>query len=200
MKLFFSPGACSLAPHIVAREAGIDLELVRVEPKDKRTSDGRDYLSINPKGNVPALELDDGRVLTEGAVIVQYLADLRPDTGLLPPAGSFQRYRVQEALNFVATELHKGFTPLFYRPSDDERAKLAAKLARRFEDVVRQLGSQRHLLGDEFSVADAYLFTILRWAEFTSIPLPPTLQAFVERVRSRPTVHEALTAEGVTGR
>jgi glutathione S-transferase len=197
MKLFFSPGACSLSPHIVAREAGIGIELVRIEPKDKRTSDDRDYLAINPKGNVPALELDDGRVLTEGVAIVQYLGDLRPDTGLVPPAGSFQRYRMQEALNFIATELHKGFTPLFYRPSDEERAKLEAKLARRFEDVVRQLGSQRHWFGDEFSAADAYLFTILRWAEFTKIPLPPTLAAFVERVGSRPAVRNALAAEGI---
>ena len=198
MKLFFSPGACSLSPHIVAREAGIGLELVRIDPKDKRTSDDRDYLTINPKGNVPALELDDGRVLTEGVAIVQYLADLRPDTGLVPPAGSFQRYRMQEALNFIATELHKGFSPLFYKPADDERARIETKLSRRFEDVVRQLGSQRHWFGDEFTAADAYLFTILRWAEFTNIALPVTLTAFVERVATRPAVRAAIAAEGMT--
>jgi glutathione S-transferase len=197
MKLFFSPGACSLSPHIVAREVGIDLELVRVDPKDRRTADDRDYLEINAKAYVPALELDDGRVLTEGVAIVQYLGDLRPDTGLVPPAGSFQRYRMQEALNFVASELHKGFTPLFYQPSEEERAKIERKLARRFEDVVRQLGSQRHWFGDEFTAVDAYLFTILRWAEFTNIPLPAPLSAFVERVATRPTVRAALAAEGL---
>ena len=197
MRLYYSPGACSLAPHLVAREGGIELDLVKVDLTSKRTADDRDYLEINAKAYVPALELDDGRVLTEGAAIVQYLGDLRPDSGLVPPAGSFQRYRMQEALNFVASELHKGFTPLFYQPSDEERTKIERKLARRFDDVVRQLGSQRHWFGDEFTAVDAYLFTILRWAEFTNIALPPPLAAFVERVATRPTVRAALAAEGL---
>jgi glutathione S-transferase len=197
MKLYFSPGACSLAVHVVVREAGLDVELVQVDLATKRTEAGEDFLAINPKGYVPALELDDGRVLTEAAMLVQYVADLRPGTQLVPPPASFERYRVQETLNFVATELHKAFSPLWHRPSDDVRAEIGATLTRRFEIVARQLGNHHYLFGDEFSVADAYLYAILRWARPTKVPLPPPLQAFVERVASRPAVQDALAIEGL---
>jgi len=186
-----------LSPHIVAREAGLPIELVKVDFKNRRTADGQDYLDINPKGYVPALELPDGRVLTEGVAIVQYIADQRPDLGLVPPWSSFQRYRVQEALVFVATELHKNFSWLFHRPSEEIRAIVETRLARRLGEAAAMLGSKVHLFGDEFTVADAYLFTILRWAKATKIDLPTVLQSYVDRVASRPAVQAALEAEGI---
>ncbi len=197
MKLYYSPGACSLAPHLVAREAAIDEELVKVDMPSKRTVDGRDYHEVNPKGYVPALELDDGQVLTEVAVVVQYLADLKPESKLVPPCGTFARYRVQEMLNFVGTELHKKFTPLWHRPSEEVRAPIVAELVRRFADVERQLGARAYLFGDDLTVADAYLYAVLRWARITKVPLPESLQGYMTRMVARPAVQAVHAAEGI---
>jgi len=197
MKLYYSPGACSLSPHIVAREAGLPVQIVLVA-RDKHLPDGSDYRAKNPKGYVPALELDDGELLTEGTAIVQYLADQAPDAGLAPPAGTLARYRLIEWLNYVATELHKGFSPLF-NPANPPEVKAAQKerIALRLELPARRLAETPFLLGDRFSAADAYLYTILRWAPSQGIDLHrwPSLAAFVDRVSSRPAVIAALDAE-----
>ena len=198
MKLYFSPGACSLSPHIVLREAGLPFELVRVDFKSKKTASGQEFSTINPKGAVPTLQLDGGEVLTEGPAIVQYLADQKPGSGLAPPAGSFERYRLMEWLNYVGTELHKGFSPLFKRDSTDAlkqatRDALLPKLAW----VASRLEGQDFLLGKTFTVADAYLFTILTWANHTGLNTTqwPALQAYFDRISARPAVKEALAEE-----
>jgi glutathione S-transferase len=199
MKLYYSPGACSLAPHIVLREAGLDHALVKVNTKAKQTADGRNYLDINPKGYVPALELDDGQVLTEAAVLVQYLADRAPVPGLAPAPGSADRYRLQEWLNFIATELHKGHGVLWYpNIPDDEKNRAREKLAARYDHLSTHLAGREWLLG-RYSVADAYLFTILNWAQWTGIDLSrwPVLQQYHARVAARPQVQQALKAEGL---
>lgn len=198
MRLYFAPGSCSLSPHIVLREAGVPFELELVSLNTHKTKDGRSFYDVNPKGYVPVLELDDGRVLTEGSVIVQYIADAHPkgDTKLLPPAGSFERVRVQEWLNFVATELHKAFSPLFAKTTpDDLRAAIKEKIGKRLDYVATQLGDKPYLTGDAFTVADAYLFTILRWSFSMKIDLPKVLAEYVARVSDRPAVREALTVE-----
>ena len=196
MKLYFSPGACALHPQITLREAGVPFEMVRVDLRSHKVSDGSDYYEINPKGYVPALRLDDGSVLTEGCVIDQYVADLRPEKKLLPPAGSIERVRVQEWLNFIASEVHKSFSPFFGK---DEAAKDAARprLTGRFELIEKTLSKHPYLTGDVFTVADAYLFNMLRWAAFASFDLArwPGVQAFSDRVSARPAVQEALAAE-----
>jgi glutathione S-transferase len=196
MKLYFSPGACSLHPHITLREAGLHFELVRVDLRTHQTKDGADFYAINPKGYVPVLELDDGARLTEGAIIDQYVADLRPESHLLPPAGTMERYRVQEWLNFLASEIHKAFAPLF---GQDEAAKEAAraKLAKRFDFVAQSLGSKTFLTGDAFTVADAYLYNMLRWATFKGMELSrwPSLAELYARLEARPAVQAALAAE-----
>lgn len=200
MKLFFSPGACSLSPHIVARELGLSFELVKVDGKAKRTADDRDYLTINPKGYVPAIELDDGAVLTEGPAIVQYLADQRPDAGLAPANGTLARYRLQEWLGYINSELHKSYSPLFTPGTSDEaRAERQAYLRRRYELVDSTLAKQPYLLGETFSVADAYLFVVTNWANFVKLDLSSFthLMAFQARVAGRPAVQEALAAEGL---
>lgn len=197
MKLYYSPGACSLAPHLVAREAGIDVELVKVDLTSKRTADDRDFHTVNPKGYVPTLELDEGRIVTEVAVVVQYLADLKPESGLVPACGTFERYRVQESLNFVASEVHKRFTPLWHRPAEDVRAPIVKELVRRFTDIERHLGAQTYLFGDGFTVADAYLYAVLRWARITKVPLPESLQGYMTRVAARPAVQAVHAAEGI---
>jgi glutathione S-transferase len=200
MKLFFSPGACSLSPHIVLRESGLPFELEQVDVRTKKTKGGADFLQINPKGQVPVLALDDGEFLTEGPAIVQYLADKVPGSRLVPPAGSKERYRVQEWLNFTTSELHKNFSPLF-RPNTPDDYKPIAKenLAGRFAYLDRQLANRKYLMGDQFTVADAYLFTILNWTKFQSIDLGqwPNVKAYVERVAARPKVQEAMQAEGL---
>lgn len=200
MKLYFSPGACSLSPHIVLREAGLAFDLARVDLRSKRLSDGSDYRQVNPKGYVPALELDDGQLLTEGPAIVQYLADLRPESKLAPQAGTLERYRLQEWLTFIGTELHKNFSPLF-DPTTPEGTREAVKnrLAARFDLVEKHLENRAFVLGDTFTAADAYLFTVLRWPAHLGIDLAkwPALQAYVERVGARPAVQAALQAEGV---
>jgi glutathione S-transferase len=200
MKLFFSPGACSLSPHIVLREAGLPFELEQVDVRAKKTKGGSDFLQINPKGQVPVLALDDGEFLTEGPAIVQYLADKVPASRLVPAAGTKERYRVQEWLNFITSELHKNFSPLF-RPNTPDAYKPVAKenLAGRFAYLDRQLANRKYLMGDQFTVADAYLFTILNWTKFQSIDLGqwPNLKAYVDRVAARPKVQEAMQAEGL---
>jgi glutathione S-transferase len=197
MKLYFSPGACSLHPNITAQETGVPIELVRVDTRAHKTQDGSDYYAVNPKGYVPALQLDDGTILTEGAVIAQYIADLKPGSGMIPPAGTLARYRVQEWLNFIASEIHKAFSPLFGGSDETIKEQARAKLGKRFDLVARTLESQPYLTGDTFTVADAYLFNMLTWTQFTGIDLAkwPALQAFFARVRQRPSVVAALAAE-----
>jgi glutathione S-transferase len=196
MKLYFSPGACSLHPHITIRETGVPIELVRVDTRSHKTQDGSDYYAVNPKGYVPALQLDDGTILTEGAVIDQYIADLKPESGMIPAAGTLARYRVQEWLNFIASEIHKVFSPLF-GGSDEAKEQARARLAKRFDLIAKTLQSQPYLMGDTFTVADAYLFNMLTWTPFTGIDLAkwPPLQAFFARVQERPAVKAALAAE-----
>lgn len=200
MKLYYSPGACSLSPHIVLREAGIPFELERVDTKEKKTKSGQDFWTINPKGMVPALVLDDGEVLTEGPAIVQYIADKKPGAGLIPAAGTIQRYRVLEWLNFVAAEIHKSFTPLF-KANTPEDYKVIARdnLTTAFALLEKQLGGKQYLMGDSFTVADAYLFVVLNWARLQKIDIAqwPNVKAFRDRVAARPKVHEAMQAEGL---
>ena len=200
MKLYYAPGACSLSPHIVSRELGLPVELKKVNTKDKTVEGGGDYWKVNPRGYVPALELDNGQVLTEGPAIVQYLADQKPESGLAPKNGSFERYRLQEWLNFLTTEVHKQFSPLF-KPNTPEDYKKIAKenLAARFDWLDKQLAGKDYLMGKQFTVADAYAFVLLNWTKFQSIDLAkwPNLQAFHARVGARPKVQEALQAEGL---
>jgi glutathione S-transferase len=200
MKLYYSPGACSLAPHIVATEAGIPLELVKVDVKSKTIAREGDFWEVNPKGYVPALELDDGAVLTEGPAIVQYLADLASSAGLAPVNGSFERVRLQESLNYLTSEIHKSYSPLF-NPDvlAAVREERLAYLKRRYAHVERQLEGRKYLLGDRFTVADAYLFTLTRWAHAVKLDLSgfANLQAFQKRVGSRKAVLEAMRAEGL---
>ena len=199
MKLYYFPGACSLAPHIIAHELGLPLELVRVDPATKRAVDGQNYRAINPKGSVPALELDDGRVLTEGPAIDQFLADLVPDADLAPPAGTFERYRLQEWLNWVSTELHKGFGPLWASdmPAGVQR-QTKDKLAERIGYLDRHLATSEYALGS-FSVADVYAFVVLNWAQLFAIDLGrwPNVARYQARIAARPAVRAAMQAEGL---
>jgi glutathione S-transferase len=203
MKLYYAPGACSLSPHIVAREAGIALELERVDlsTNPRRTESGADFTEINLKGYVPALRLDDGQLLTEGAAIVQYLADLAPESGLAPAAGTLERYRLQEWLTFVGTELHKMFSPWLFHPEYGEQAAQVAraKIAQRFAFLDAHLAEHSYLLGPSFTVADAYTFTIVAWAQLKRIDLAafPHLKRYMERIAARPKVREAMQAEGL---
>ncbi|WP_431222530.1 glutathione transferase GstA [Serratia sp. L9] len=200
MKLFYKAGACSLSPHIVLREAGLDFTAETVDLAQKKTESGADYLAINPKGQVPALVLDDGSLLTEGVAIVQYLADRVPDRNLIPAAGTLSRYHAIEWLNFVATELHKGFSPLFNpRTPDEYKAIAREKLASQFSYLDSVLEKQHFLLGNRFSVADAYLFTVLRWAKALQFDLTKhaNLTAYFDRVAARPAVEATLSAEGL---
>lgn len=200
MKLFYASGACSLSPHIVAHEAGIELRLQKVDLKTKTIAAEGDFFSINPKGYVPTLELDSGEILTEGPAIVQYLADLEPEKGLAPPAGTFERYRLQEWLGFINSELHKSYSPLF-RPETpaETRAERLAYLNKRYAIVEKRLGTHPYLLGAAFTVADAYLFTVTNWAGHVKLDLTPfpNLRAFQERVAARPAVKAAMKAEGL---
>lgn len=201
MKLYFTPGTCSLAPHIVLRELGLEAELVRVRlgapPVIAATQ--ADYRTLHPNGYVPLLELDDGSLLTEGAAILQYLADLHPEAGLLPAATPLQRYESMRWLVYISSELHKMFSPWLFHPEYGEQAAEVArgKIAKRLELVERQLDGRDYLLGQAFTVADAYLFAIVSWAKLCKVPLDafPHLQAWLERVAARPTVQAALQAE-----
>lgn len=200
MKLYFSPGACSLSPHIVANEAGIPLDLVKVDTRTKTIDRDGDFWDINPKGYVPALELDDGQLLTEGPAIVQYLADRAPAAGLAPANGSFERVRLQEALNYLTSEIHKAYSPLF---KDDVlpavREERLEYLKRRYALIEKQLEGRTYLTGDRFTVADAYLFTLTRWARAVKLDLSgfPNLEAFQKRVAGRKAVVAAMRAEGL---
>ena len=198
MKLYFSPGACSLSPHIVLREAGLAFELVKTDLRSKQTAGDADYTGINPKGSVPALELADGQVLTEGPAIVQYLADLAPEKQLAPTAGSLPRYRLMEWLNFISSEVHKGFSPLFNPAMPEDAKKLTIeRLISRIDYIETQLQPGAHLLGPQFTVADAYLFVVLRWSAYFDIGLSrwPAIAAWFARVEQRPAVQAALAAE-----
>lgn len=199
MKLYYSPGACSLAPHIALEEAGVPYEAVKVDLSKHVLADGTDYYGINPKGYVPLLELPNGERLSEVGVILQYIADRKPGT-LAPVFGGIERYRLMEWLNFIATELHKQFGPLWY-PTTPEATKEAqkAKLATRFDLLAKTLAAQPYLTGQAFTIADAYLFTILNWAPMLKVDLSPwpALQQFQARVAARPAVHRVLVAEGL---
>lgn len=200
MKLYYYPGACSLAPHIVAREAGIALTLEKVDLANRTTETGANYLAVNPKGYVPALGLQDNSVLTEASAIIQYLADSQSKADLAPAHGSMERYRLIEWLGFISTEIHKGFGPL-WNPATPDAVKAATKerLASRFAYLDEKLGSQPFLMGDTFTIADAYLFTVVNWTNFHAIDISPfpNLQAFQARIAARPAVQQALEAEGL---
>ncbi|MES2311868.1 MAG: glutathione transferase GstA [Pseudomonadota bacterium] len=201
MKLYYSSGACSLSPHIVALEAGIDLPLEKVDGKAKRTETGADFWQINPKGYVPALALDNGELLTEGPAIVQYLADLKPESGLAPANGTLARYRLQEMLGYINSELHKTYSPLFKPETPAEvRQERKEYLRKRYALLEGVLAKQPWLLGKHFTVADAYLFTVTNWAKAVELDLSgfPALLAFQKRVAERPAVRTALEAEGLT--
>lgn len=198
MKLYFSQGACSLSPHIVLREAGLPFELVRVHLGSKKTAGGDDFRTINPKGYVPTLQLDDGQILTEGPAIVQYLADLAPQSHLAPPAGTFERVRLQEWLNYISTEIHKSFSPLFSPKAPAEWKQVMREvLASRLDFVANSLGDKPFLMGEHFTAADAYLYTTLRWCRLVEFDLGkwPTLQSYLHRVAERPSVKAAMEAE-----
>jgi glutathione S-transferase len=200
MKLYYAPGACSLSPHIVVSETGLPVELEKVDLAAHKTETGQDYMAINPKGYVPALRLDDGSILTEGPAIVQYLADQKPASGLAPAVGTIDRYRLQEWLTFIGTELHKSFSPLFNKASSDDTKNVAkANITKRLAYLNDQLASRQYLMGANFTVADAYAFTIVNWTNFVAMDLKayPNLGAYMARVGARPKVHETLKAEGL---
>lgn len=199
MKLFYAPGACSLAPHIVIREADLDVALDRVTFGEKRTTtDGRDFYALNPQGAVPTLELDDGTLLTENAALMQYLASLAPAKNLAPGDG-LTHWRLLETLNFIATELHKGFSPMFRSPPPEQRELLVKNLLNRFKLLDGKLGDKQFLVGDGFTIADAYAFVMLRWAKRFELDLSgyPRLGAYFDRIRQRPGVQAALREEGL---
>jgi glutathione S-transferase len=200
MKLYYSPGACSLSPHIALREAGLPFDLVKVDTKTHTFDGGGDFYAVNGKGYVPVLELDDGTRLTEGPAIVQYLADLKPEAGLAPKPGTMERVRLQEWLNFLTSEIHKGFSPLFSAETPEDYKPLARKkIATRFDWLTKELQGRQYLVGDRFSVADGYLFVLLGWTNFVGMKLDdwPVLKAYRERIGARPAVREALKAEGL---
>jgi glutathione S-transferase len=200
MRLYYAPGACSLSPHIVAHEAGIKLDLEKVDIATKKTASGKDYLSINPKGYVPALELDNGQVLTEGPAVVQYLADQKPASGLAPANGTFERYRLQEMLGYINSEIHKTYAPLFNpKTSAEVREERFEYLRKRFGYIDKVLAGKSFLLGERFTVADAYLFVMVSWADYVKLDLSSlaNVKAFQQRVAGRPAVQAALKAEGL---
>jgi glutathione S-transferase len=200
MKLYYSPAACSLSPHIVAREAGIPIDLEKVNLAEHKTETGQDYLTVNPKGYVPALRFDDGSILTEGPAIVQYLADQKPASALAPAAGTIERYRLQEWLTFIGTELHKSLGSLFNKATSDEvKETTKTNIAKRLTYLNDQLANKQYLMGGNFTVADAYAFTVVNWTNFLGIDLKgyPNLAAYMGRVGGRPKVQEALKAEGL---
>jgi len=200
MKLYYDPGSCALSPHIVLCEAALRHEIEQVDVAAGRTESGTDFRAIHPLGCVPVLVLNDGQILTEGGVIVQYLADQVPQTGLIPPALTMARYRVLEWLSFVSSELHRRYTPLFDAGLNDEyRATVMKRLAHRFDIVERHLADRQYLMGEAFSVADAYCFTILNWAGYVNVDMGswPVLCDYRARVAARPAVQEAMRAEGL---
>lgn len=200
MKLYYAPGVCSLSPHIVLKEAGLPFEAILTDHRKKVISGGADYHEVNPLGYVPALALDDGTILTEGPAIVQYIADKVPEKKLAPPNGTLERAKLQSWLNFISTELHKGFSPLFNPAIPDEvKTIFKDRLATRFAHVDKQLAGKQYLMGNDFSVADAYLFVVSNWSVPTKIDLAPypNLVAFRKRMSERPAVQAAMKAEGL---
>jgi glutathione S-transferase len=201
VKLYYVPQACSISPHIALREAGFKFDLDLVDPRTKKTAGGEDFMVVNPKGYVPALRLDDGTVLTEGQVMVQYIADQKPETGLAPPPGTMARVRLQEWLNYIATELHKGISPLRSTTAGDEyKESVKANLRNRLEYMGRHLEGRQYLLGDKFTVADGYAFYALRsWQGRTQTDLSPWpfLSQYYDRLGTRASVQESLKAEGL---
>jgi glutathione S-transferase len=198
MKLYIAPGACSLSPHIVFREAGIPFDMETVDLGSKRTKSGKDFKAINPKGYVPVLELEGGQVLTEGPAIVQYIADQKPASKLAPPAGTMDRYRLQEWLNYVTSEMHKAYGPLFNPQTPDAYKEMSrTNIGNRFDFLSKSLQGKDYLMGSTFTVADAYLFVILGWSGHVGVDLAkwPVLQAYWDRVAARPAVKAALDAE-----
>lgn len=202
MKLFFTEGSCSLFPHIVLREAGQDFTLESVDLSKKKTASGKDFLTINPKGMVPALQLDDGSILTEGVAIAQYIADKVPESNLIAPIGNMARYHALEWLNYISAELHKTFTPIF-RPGTPETYKelLQEYLQVRFRYINIVLSEQNYLVGNRFSIADAYLFTVMRWAQSLKMDMfrYPALSAYLEHIAERQAVMTALKVERLKG-
>jgi glutathione S-transferase len=200
MKLYYAPGACSQAPHIVARETGLAIDLAKVEFPSKRTTEGEDLYAVNPKGAVPALKLDDGNVLTENAVIMQYLADQAPASELAIPRDGIERYRLLEWVNFIATEIHKGFGPL-WNPATPDAYKDATReaLGKKFDYLQERIGDGPWILGDRFSIADAYAFAVLNWTRIHAIDIGrwPGLAAYLGRIAARPAVQQTLRAEGL---
>jgi glutathione S-transferase len=200
MKLYYAPGTCSLSPHIALLEAGLPFTAERVDIRAKKTESGADYFAINSKGAVPALQLDDGSVLTEGAAITQYIADQKPESGLAPRLGTLERYRLMELLNYIASEVHKGYSPLFNpKISADWRASALAALGKKIDWLSQFLGAKPYLLGEGFTIADAYLFTVLSWSPKVGVELAqwPVLTAYLARVGHRPKVQAALHDEGL---
>lgn len=200
MKLYFAPGACSLAPHIASSELGIQLDLEQVDLREKKTKSGNDYWTINPKGQVPMLELDNGERLTEVPVILQYLSDQKPAAGLSPAAGTMDRYRMLEWLNVVTSDMHKTYGPIFRPTTPDEFKKLSREvIGRRLEWLDKHLAGKQYLMGDKFTLPDMYMFTVLRWSPVVGVDLSryPNVKAYADRVAARPKVAEALKAEGL---
>ncbi|HEX8955938.1 MAG TPA: glutathione transferase GstA [Burkholderiaceae bacterium] len=200
MRLYFSPGACSLAPHIILRELGGHFDLDLVDLKAKKTAEDKDFLAINPKGYVPALQLDDEQVLTEVPAIMQYLADRAPEKGLAPAPGTLARYRLVEIINFISAEIHKTFSPLFAEGMPEEARRIFLdRLSKRVDFIAMRLESSPYLLGDHFSIADAYLFTVLSWSRYVKFDLGawPAVVAYLARIAQRPSVHDAMAAEGL---
>jgi glutathione S-transferase len=200
MKLYYSPASCAMSPHIVLNEGGFNYELERVDLKTKLTETGKDFNTINEQGAVPFLVLDNGETLTEGAAIVQYIADQNPASGLVPAAGTLERARLQEWLNYISTEMHKAHVPLFKPEYPEESKQIALKnIKKAYDYVSKKLGSKPYLLGDKFTVADAYLFTIINWHNFVNIDLSPwpVLVEYQNRVSARPGVQAAMRKEGL---
>ena len=200
MKLYFTPGACSMAPHITLREAGLAYELQKVDLSKHQTDAGEDYYKINPKGYVPALRLDNGELLTEVAAILQYVADQKPASGLSPSAGTMEHYRLIEWLNFIASEIHKQFGPMFNPKITPEwKQNQLNALSRRFDYLSERLAGNQYLFGGKFTIADAYLFTVLNWTGFLDIDLGkwPKLKDYMARIAARPAVKEAMMEEGL---
>ena len=200
MKLYYAPGACSLSPHIVASELGLDVQLEKVDLKAHVAANGADYFAINPKGYVPALQMENGEVLTEGPAIVQYLADRKPESGLAPANGTTERYRLQEMLGYINSEIHKTYSTLFNAKTTPEvRQEKTEYLAKRYQLIEKQLAGRDYLFGNRFTVADAYLFTVTNWAHHLKVDLSafPNLVAFQKRVAARPAVQAAMKAEGL---
>ncbi len=200
MKLYYFPAACSLASNIALREAGLKFELVKVDRRTRKAADGLDYNEVNPKGYVPALALDNGEVLTENVAVLQYIADRNPSSKLAPPAGTMERYRLVEWLAFINSEIHKNFSPLFRDDAPEDTKQYVRKvLGTRLDYLNRAIGNRPFLMGEQFTVADAYLFAVLGWSRHLNFDLGkwPQLQRFAERIGSRPHVIEALRSEGL---